>query len=171
MALSAAATAGYAWLVGPLLRSLEQDFQAPIPSGALALSPLSVAQIVWLLVLLGLVRALSETARANLTSKLQLRVIREFRGKVLSHVLGLEPSTLLRWLRGELASRIQVEVHGVRTLLHLGVAQGIGSILVATALATVALRVDTALAIPGLVVVPLAVAGVVLAASAMPTAC
>jgi len=117
-----------------------------------------VTQIVWLLVLLGLVRALSEAIRTNLTATLQLRVVREFLGKVLAHVLSLKPSTLLRWPRGELASRIQVEVHGVRTLLHLGVTQGIRSILVATALATVALRVDTTLAIPGLLVLPLAVA-------------
>jgi ABC-type multidrug transport system fused ATPase/permease subunit len=164
MSVSAAATAGYAWLVGPLLRSLEGDLASQAPPSALAFPTLSVTEIVWLLVLLGLVRALSETVRANLSAKLQLRIVPEFRGKVLGHVLRLEPSTLLRWPRGELASRIQVEVHGVRTLLHLGVAQGIRSILVATALATVALRVDTALAIPGLLVVPLAVAAIVFAA-------
>jgi len=164
MLVSAAATAGYAWLVGPLLLSLEGDFGAPSPTGPLSTPSLSVTQIVWFLVLLGLVRALSETARANLTSKLQLRVIKEFRGKLLSHVLQLEPSTLHRWPRGELASRIQVEVHGVRTLLHLGVTQGIRSTLVATGLAIVALRVDTALAIPGLLVVPVAVVIIVLAA-------
>ena len=164
MWVSAAATAGYAWLVGPLLRSLEGDLGAEMPTSALALPSLSVTEIVWLLVLLGLVRALAETIRANLSAKLQLSVVREFRGKVLAHVLRFEPSTLLRWPRGELASRIQVEVHGVRTLLHLGVAQGIQSILMATALATVALRVDTALAIPGLLVVPLAVVAVVFAA-------
>lgn len=56
----------------------------------------------------------------------------------------------LPWPRGELASRIQVEVYGARALLHLGLAQGIRSVLVATALAIVALWVDTALAIPGL---------------------
>ena len=164
MLVSAAATAGYAWVVGPLLRSLEGDLGAQAPPQTLGLPSLSVTQIVWLLVLLGLVRAVSETVRANLSARLQLSVVREFRGKVLGHVLRLEPSTLLRWPRGELASRIQVEVHGVRTLLHLGVAQGIRSILVATALATVALRVDTALAIPGLLVVPLAVAAIVFAA-------
>jgi ABC-type multidrug transport system fused ATPase/permease subunit len=164
MLVSAAATAGYAWLVGPLLRSLEGDFSAPSLTGPLSTPSLSVTQIVWLLVLLGLVRALAETVRANLTSKLQLRVIKEFRGKLLSHVLQLEPSTLLRWPRGELASRIQVEVHGVRTLLHLGVTQGIRSTLVATGLAIVALRVDTSLAIPGLLGVPVAVVIIVLAA-------
>ena len=164
MSVSAAATAGYAWVVGPLLRSLEGDFGTQAHPQTLGLPSLSVTQIVWLLVVLGLVRAVSETVRANLSARLQLSVVREFRGKVLGHVLRLEPSTLLRWPRGELASRIQVEVHGVRTLLHLGVAQGIRSILVATALATVALRVDTALAIPGLLVVPLAVAAIVFAA-------
>jgi ABC-type multidrug transport system fused ATPase/permease subunit len=164
MVVSAAATAGYAWLVGPLLRSLEGDFGARIPSVAPSDPILSVTQIVWVLVFLGVLRAVSETARAHLSSKLQLGVIKEFRGRLLSHVLRLEPSTLLRWPRGELASRIQVEVHGVRTLLHLGVTQGIRSILVATGLAIVALRVDTALAIPGLLVVPVAVFIIVLVA-------
>ncbi len=164
MAVSAAATAGYAWLVGPLLLSLEGDSAVGAPLSALVFPSLSVIQIVWILVLLGVVRTLSETIRANLASRLQLRVIREFRGKVLAHVLHLEPTTLLRWPRGELASRVQVEVHGVRILLHMGVAQGIRSILVATALATVALRVDTALAIPGLLVLPLAVVVIVFAA-------
>jgi ATP-binding cassette subfamily B protein len=164
MATSAAVTAGYAWLVGPLLLSLEGNSRPETTSSALAFPNLSVTQIVWLLVVLGVVRSLSETLRANLASKLQLGIVREFRGKVLSHVLGLEPSTLLAWPRGELASRIQVEVHGVRTLLHLGVSQGIRSILVATALASVALRVDTTLAIPGLLVLPLAVGFIVFAA-------
>jgi subfamily B ATP-binding cassette protein MsbA len=159
--LSAAATAGYAWVVGPLVHVLEGNSGSEVTSGALQVPGLSVAQIVWLLVALGLLRAVSETVRANLSAKLQLGVVREFRGKVLAHVLRLEPTTLLRWPSGELASRIQVEVHGVRTLLHLGVSQGIRSIVVATALASVALGVDTALAIPGLLVVPLAVAAVV----------
>jgi ABC-type bacteriocin/lantibiotic exporter with double-glycine peptidase domain len=125
---------------------------------------LPVTQIVWLLVALGAVRALSEAARTNLTSKFQLSTIREFSDEVLAHLLRLEPLVLLRWPRGELASRIQVEVDGVRTLLHPGVAQGIRRILVATALAVVALRVDSALAIPGLVVVPVGVVVIVLAA-------
>jgi ABC-type multidrug transport system fused ATPase/permease subunit len=158
--LSAAATAGYAWVVGPLLRSLEGDLAPEVPLSARAFPSVSVIQIVWILVLLGLIRAVSETIRANMSARLQLSVVQEFRGKVLAHVLRLEPSTLLQWPRGELASRIQVEVHGVRTFLHLGVAQGIRSIIVATALAGVALGVDTALAIPGLLVVPLAVVAI-----------
>jgi ATP-binding cassette, subfamily B, bacterial MsbA len=164
MAVSAAATAAYAWLVGPLLRGLDADLVVQAAPRAASFPSLPVSQIVWLLVALGVVRALSETARTNLTSRFQLSTIREFRGEVLAHVLRLEPLTLLRWPRGELASRIQIEVHGVRTLLHLGVAQGIRSILMATALAIVALRVDSALAIPGLLVVPVAVVVIVLAA-------
>ena len=164
MAVSAVATAGYAWLVGPLLRSFDWDSSAVVASSGVSGRELSVVQIVWLLILLGAVRALAEMARTRLSAGLQLDVVREFRGKVLAHVLRLEPSTLLRWPPGELASRIQVEVHGVRALLHVGLSQGIRSAFVATALATVALRVDTALAIPGLLAVPAAVALVVLAA-------
>lgn len=164
MAVSAAATAGYAWLVGPLVRSWEGNSGAGSALGTLPIPSLSVTQIVWLLVALGVLRALSETLRTHLASRLQLGVIREFRGKLLRHVLALEPSKLLAWRRGELSSRIQVEVHGVRILLHLGIGQGIRSVLVATALASVALRVDTALAIPGLLVLPLAVLLILLAA-------
>ncbi|MGB9339762.1 MAG: hypothetical protein WCB63_11005, partial [Polyangiales bacterium] len=83
MALSAAATAGYAWLVGPLVRSFEGKLGAETSSGALAIPSLSVAQIVWLLVGLGALRALSETLRTHLAARLQLGVIREFRGKLL----------------------------------------------------------------------------------------
>ncbi|RZV54894.1 MAG: ABC transporter ATP-binding protein [Deltaproteobacteria bacterium] len=157
MVVSAAATAGYAWLVGPLVRTWEGNSGVESAWGALPVPSLSVPQIVGLLLGLGLLRALSETLRTHLASKLQLGVIREFRGKLLAHVLALEPASLLAWRRGELSSRIQVEVHGVRILLHMGVGQGIRSMLVATALASVALRVDTALAIPGLLVLPFAV--------------
>lgn len=162
--LSAFATAGYAWLVGPLVRSLESNSGGEIPADALPIPSLSLMQIVWMLVGLGVLRSLSETLRAHLAARLQLGVIRDFRGKLLRYVLGLEPSILLAWPAGELASRIQVEVHGVRTLLHLGLIQGIRSAIVATALASVALRVDTGLAIPGLLALPVAVAIILVAA-------
>lgn len=168
MTVSAAAAAGYAWLAGPLIGSLEGglDPESASLSGlqSASLPGLSWTEIAWLLVLLGVLRAVSETGRAHLTSKLQLGVVREFRGEILSRVLALDPLTLGRWPHGELASRVQVEVHGVRTLLQLGVNQGIRSILMATALAIVALKVDASLATPGLLVVPLAVAVIVLAA-------
>ncbi len=168
MACSAALTAGYAWLAGPLLRSLEGSQLSSASQRAIEqtkISPnLTWTEIAVALVFLGIFRALSEAARAHLSSRLQLSVVREIRGKVLAHVLRLQPLTLLRWPPGELASRVQVEIHGVRTLLHLGFAQGIRSVLVATALAIVALRVDTALAIPGLIVLPLAVAAIAVGA-------
>ncbi len=95
MAVAAATTAGYAWLVGPLLRDLGADSTVQSAPGAAAFPDLSVPQIVWLLVVLGVVRALSETVRTNLASRFQLSTIREFRGEVLVHVLRLEPSVLL----------------------------------------------------------------------------
>lgn len=168
MGLSAAATAGYAWLVGPLLGGLQADL-VPESSQGTALGSelfpsLSWAEIAALLVFLGLLRAVAESSRTHFAARFQLGVVREFRGKILAHALSLEPATLADWPPGELASRIQVEVHGVRTLLHMGVAHGIRSILVATALAIVALRVDTALATPGLLIFPFAVLLVLLAA-------
>jgi len=168
MGVSALTTAGYAWLVGPVLIALQRDSvsnSSPVSTLQIEAFPsLSWTQIVGAMVLLGLARAAAETGRAHLTTRLQLGLVYEFRGKILSHVLRVEPGNLAAWPPGELASRIQVEVHGVRALLHFGVIQGIRSILVATALAIVAIRVDSALAIPGLLLYPFAVALVVWAA-------
>ena len=69
---SAFATAGYAWLVGPLVRSLEANSGGEIPVGALRLPSLGLMQIVWMLVGLGALRSLSETLRAHLAARLQL---------------------------------------------------------------------------------------------------
>jgi ABC-type multidrug transport system fused ATPase/permease subunit len=168
MGVSALTTAGYAWLVGPVLIALQRDSVSDLsPASTLqigAFPSLSWPQIVGAIVFLGLVRTAAETGRAHLSARLQLSLVHEFRGKILSHVLRVEPGKLAAWPPGELASRIQVEVHGVRSLLHFGVVQGIRAILVATALAIVAIRVDSALAIPGLLLYPLAVALVVWAA-------
>lgn len=81
MLVSAAAAAGHAWLVGPLLQNLETDSGAQMPPGMLASPGLSANEIVWLLALVGLLRALPETRRTNLSAKLQLHIISEFQGK------------------------------------------------------------------------------------------
>ena len=159
--VSAAVIAAYAWLVGPLLDHLGGT-PLSLSSQALgarteALPSLSWTEIALALVLLGVLRGAAETLRANVGARVQLGIIREFRGKILSRVLCAEPIHLAAWPHGELASRIQVEVHGVRGLLHAGVFQGIRSLVVATALATVAIKVDSALATPGLLFLPIAV--------------
>ncbi len=165
MGVSAMATAGYAWVAGPALAALGQgEFLSSSPMPAASRPIPSAVQIVAALVCLGLVRALAETARARTSARLQLGIVREFRGKILARALTLEPAALMAWGPGELASRIQVEVHGVRVLLHLGLVQGIRSIVVATALAIVAWKVDSLLATQGVIVIPIAAGLVMLAA-------
>ena len=83
----------------------------------LCLPGLYAAQIAWLLVLLGLVRVVSEAIRAKLSPWLQLGSVPAFRGKLLGDLLRLEQSSLLCWPRGDLASRVQVEIDWLRTLL------------------------------------------------------
>ena len=121
MAVSAAAATGHPWLLGPLLRSSEGNLQPGTALEAVSIPSPSVTQIVSLLVALGGLRALSETLRTNLAARFQLGVVSEFRCKLQGHVPAVEPSKPLAWPGGELASRIQVEVHGVRTLPHRGV--------------------------------------------------
>jgi ABC-type multidrug transport system fused ATPase/permease subunit len=160
MGVSAVAAAGVAWLVGPALSRLQEG---PLSSslradGAqTALFPsLSWVQIALGLVILGLLAAAAEAGRTYLSARFQAGLVREFRGKILGHLLAAEPAALAGWPPGELASRVQVEIHGVRSLLHLGVIQGIRGIVVATALAIVAIKVDSRLATPGLLMLPLA---------------
>lgn len=165
MGVSAGATAGYAWVAGPALAALGRGgFLSSSPGSAASGTIPSAVQIVTALVCLGLLRALAETARARISARLQLGIVREFRGKILARALTLEPAAITAWGPGELASRIQVEVHGVRVLLHLGLVQGIRSVVVATALAIVAWKVDSLLATQGLIVIPIAAGLVMLAA-------
>jgi len=63
------------------------------------------------------VRVVSEAIRAKLSAWLQLSASGEFRGKLPRHRLRLEQSSLLCWPRADPASRIQVEIHWLRTLL------------------------------------------------------
>ena len=158
MGVSAAATAGYAWLAGPLLAQLGDLGLGETSPRVLAqtdrLAGFSLVEIALVLIALGLIRTLAETASAFSAARLQLGVVRDMRGKVLRQVLALPEAQRARWPSGELASRVQVEVHGLRALLSLGLTQGIRGLALATALATVALRVDSELATPGLLLLP-----------------
>ncbi len=101
MGISAGATAGYAWLAGPLIGSLEEGRAAGsatfVDAPGAGWPYLSWTQIAGLLVLLGILRAVSEAARAHLTASLQLAVTREFRKKILARALYLNPLELGRW--------------------------------------------------------------------------
>lgn len=88
----------------------------PAPHQTRCLRRRSAAQIAWRLVLLGLVRADSEAIHAKLSAWLEVSVVREFRGKLLGRLLCLEQSSFLGLPRGDLAFRIQVEIHWLRTL-------------------------------------------------------
>ncbi len=159
MAVSAAATAGYAWLVGPALQALqEQDFSHIFLSLRVQNETeisFSLGAIALMLVLLALVRAISETLRSRFATRAQLSVVRELRAILLEHALRLPARLRQQWTHGELASRIQLEVQGVQSLLYLGFSYGLRNLLMAASLAIVALRVDSQLAIPGLLAMPL----------------
>jgi subfamily B ATP-binding cassette protein MsbA len=165
MAVSAAATAGYAWLVGPALQALqEQGFSHIFLSLGVQTETeisLSLGAIASMLVLLAGARALSETLRSRWATRAQLGVVRELRATLLAHALALPARLRQQWTHGELASRIQLEVQGVRSLLYLGFSYGLRNLLMAASLATVALQVDSQLAIPGLLAMPLVLVAMV----------
>lgn len=95
------------------------------------------------------VHAGTDAAQARLIASAELPVVPEFIAKLANHVRTLESAEFVRPPSGELDPRMQVEVHGARALPRRGLIRGIRSIGVATALATIAVQVDSALASRG----------------------
>ncbi len=160
MVLSAIATSAYAVLAGPLIAAFrfgEEPAQSqPSTDQIDLLSSLGWQAIVAGLVGIAVLRSAAELARAQTVSAVQQGVVRDLREGLFHHVLNLTPQGLERWGRGELAARLNSEIQGVRAFLHLGLVGGLRNLLVATALATVAFKMDTRVASWGALALPLA---------------
>jgi len=154
MGLCSVASAAAVCLVVPRLGNPRASWFS-LSSQALALDPdlLLPPEIVPGLALLGVASAAEETARAGLDPRLQHSLVPEFIGKKLFKVPTLEPGPRGRWGTRELASRTPGELQGSRVRLNLGAVQGIRGIAVATALASIASRVDSGLATRGPLVI------------------
>jgi len=145
MGLCSVASAAAVCLVVPRLGNPRASWFS-LSSQALALDP-------DLLLPPEIVPGLEETARAGLDPRLQHSLVPEFIGKKLFKVPTLEPGPRGRWGTRELASRTPGELQGSRVRLNLGAVQGIRGIAVATALASIASRVDSGLATRGPLVI------------------
>lgn len=161
MGVSAVATAIYAVLVGPLVSALNPVTKTLQSQGATEqidlLSNLDAEAIVVLLLGASLARAGAEWARAHWVAALQQGVVRDLRQALFERLLRFTHEGLQQWGRGELAARMNAEVHGVRALLYLGLVGGLRNLTVATVLAAVSFRLDTQVATWGLLGVPVAV--------------
>jgi len=154
MGLCSVASAAAVCLVVPRLGNPRASWFS-LSSQALALDPdlLLPPEIVPGLALLGVPSAAEETALAGLDPRLHHSLMPEFIGEKVAKGPDWEPDA--RGPRGssELASRTPAELGGSRLRLNLGAVQGIRGIAVATALASIASRVDSGLATRGPLVI------------------
>ena len=162
MGVAAAATAGYDWLAGPVSALLRDGFntllfQAVMPLNSKWGSAVGL-EIAFALVVLGPLRAAAEAARSSFSARLRHALVPEFMRKFVTHVRSLESAEAMRKPSGEIGSQVRIGFQRPRIRLYCGPVQGIRGIVVATALATAALKVDSQLATRGLIVVPIAAA-------------
>ncbi len=128
--LLAAATAGYAWVMGPLLQTLitaGQGAQAGDVPGVLALFGLSREAALWFLPVLLVGIALLRTGAMMLQSYLMLsvgqRVMADLRRTLYGRYISLPSSWMNRQHSGDLISRFGADVQAVEQ----GLTQALGS--------------------------------------------
>ncbi|MCB9659197.1 MAG: ABC transporter ATP-binding protein [Sandaracinaceae bacterium] len=157
--VSAAATAGLAALAGPALATLDHPSTNVPTADAVSLLGVRLTPTLAVGAAAGLMlmRALGRYVGALAAGFVQQRAVRELRIHIHDHLLHLAPSAWARLAPGELAGRLGAEVAAVRSLVHIVISHTIQHALVATALATLAMRLDTRVAtLTLLVAAPLA---------------
>lgn len=169
--LAAGATALLAALAGPLLGSLDQpDHSGEAPLGTLHfLAGLAPRVLVLMVALTMLLRAAGRYVGTLVAGSIQQAAVRKLRIHLHDHLLHLSPAAWARLAPGELASRLGAEVGAVRGLVHIVISHTFQHALMATALATVAIQLDTRVATCALLVAaPLAIVAWRLSRAARP---
>jgi ATP-binding cassette, subfamily B, bacterial MsbA len=121
-AVSAVAAAGYAWLVGPLLKGV-------LLGGAVQLGPVELQTSVWRWVLpaavmaAALVKALAQFLQTGWMQSVGQRVLAAFRAEVFAHLVWVPARTLEDRSSGDVVARLTADV----AQLEFAVTQGLTS--------------------------------------------
>lgn len=120
--LAAAATAGYAWVVGPLLRAVLTG--EPVTLGGVELPPDELLRRLPLLVVaVAAVKATAQFLQGGWMQRLGQRVMADLRGSLYARLLGQPPAFFERRHSGELLSRFTADV----PLVEFAVTQALSS--------------------------------------------
>jgi subfamily B ATP-binding cassette protein MsbA len=166
MGVAAAATAGYAYLVGPVLRSLFGDgggagWDALPSSGSTALAALT-ARIAsadpWviggLILAAATVKGLAFFGQRACAIGAGQRILLGLRTRMYRGLLGLDPLSRPARNRGDLVTRFSVDVETVEQAVTQGQLAFVRDGLQILALAALALALDPALGLVGLIAFP-----------------
>jgi ATP-binding cassette, subfamily B, bacterial MsbA len=154
-ALSAAAAAGYAWLIGPLLRSVL--LSEPLGVGPLQASP---GQARWLLpallVALALVKAGAQLLQTGWMQVAGQRALARMRSDLYAHLLALPPATHESRASGDVLSRLTADVAQVEFSVTQALTSWVRDALQLLALLAVCLVLDWRLFALSFIVFPAA---------------
>ncbi len=158
--LSAAAAAGYAWLIGPLLRSVLVS--EPMHVGGLYPSP---AQARWLLpgllVLLAVVKAGAQLLQTGWMQVAGQRALARLRSELYAHLLALPPAIHESRASGDVLSRLTADVAQVEFSVTQALTTWVRDALQLLALLVVCFLLDWRLFALSFVVFPAALVPIV----------
>jgi len=176
MGVSAAATAGYAYLVGPVLRSLFSGagssgggFAAPVPGAGQGLleaatawlSTADASALGALIVGMAAVKGIAFFGQRVLAARAGQRALHDLRMRMYEGLLRLNPLAPGSRAVGDLVSRFTVDVGTVEQGVSQGLLAVLRDALQIIALAILALALDPVLGAIGLVAFPLAAVAIV----------
>ncbi|WP_043322580.1 ABC transporter ATP-binding protein [Corallococcus coralloides] len=119
---AAAATAAYAWVVGPLLRAVLTG--APVTVAGMTLAPEALlSRLPLLVVAVALVKATAQFLQGGLMQRLGQRVMADLRGFLYGRLLAQPPAFFEQRHSGELVSRFTSDV----PLVEFSVTQALSS--------------------------------------------
>ncbi len=163
MGISALATAGYAYLVGPVLRSLflgqDNTLFHPPTLGTLSrlateLSILSPAVIGGAIIVAAAVKGASYFGYTALAGRAGGQILHRLRTRLFRGLLYVNPFSSLAGGRGELIARFTVDAQEVEKSISQGLVAFVRDSLQILALAGLALALDPLLGLIGLVAFP-----------------
>ncbi|MCP4674929.1 MAG: ABC transporter ATP-binding protein [Deltaproteobacteria bacterium] len=160
MGISAAATAGYAYLVGPVIRSLFLDASTPVPSADVLTrlsTAIAAAEPWWIglaIVSAAAVKGASYFGQNTLAVQAAQRALHNLRSRLYRGLLSLNPLSPEACSRGELIARFNVDVEAVEKAIRQGLVAFVRDTLQIIALAGLALALDPWLGLVGLAAFP-----------------
>ncbi|MDD5307679.1 MAG: ABC transporter ATP-binding protein [Deltaproteobacteria bacterium] len=170
MALAAAATAGYAWLVGPVVRALFGGGPLPIAGGAGAgvlrdlsarLGSADPLLLGGLIVAAAALKGAAFFGEASLAGEAGQRILLRLRARMYAGLLASNPLDPIARNRGDLVSRFTTDAAAVESAIAGGLVAALGAALQIVALAGLALALDPVLGLVGLVAFPPAALAIV----------
>jgi len=172
MGVSAAATVGYAYLVGPVLRSLfggGESVLERLPGASQGVLDELTARLAGgdgvalglLIVSVAAIKGMAYFGQRVLAVRAGLRVLHELRARMYDGLLRLNPLSPGSRSAGELVSKFTIDVETVEQGVSQGLMALVRDALQIVALAALALALDPVLGAIGLVAFPLAAVAIV----------